>query len=175
MAERLKAHAWKACISERVSGVRIPISPPAVSHPLFMRISIWRGSWCLCFLWKRRQGFGGGEGQTGSDHQDDQGLVADLKAAACRPKSWIPDRSCEAFGKQCRRTQLAGRKVSGSRSHKNPDREPAGIVTTATRSRPQARRWLRAYSLCNRSIAAFSATSSIRFFGSPTATLPCPG
>src|SRR5438874_10349445 len=28
MAERLKAHAWKACIRETVSGVRIPLSPP---------------------------------------------------------------------------------------------------------------------------------------------------
>lgn len=28
MAEWLKAHAWKACVSERVPGVRIPISPP---------------------------------------------------------------------------------------------------------------------------------------------------
>jgi hypothetical protein len=27
MAERLKAHAWKACIRETVSGVRIPFSP----------------------------------------------------------------------------------------------------------------------------------------------------
>jgi hypothetical protein len=28
MAEWLKAHAWKACILERVSRVRIPVSPP---------------------------------------------------------------------------------------------------------------------------------------------------
>ena len=28
MAEWLKAHAWKACIRETVSGVRIPLSPP---------------------------------------------------------------------------------------------------------------------------------------------------
>ena len=28
MAEWLKAHAWKACIRESVSRVRIPISPP---------------------------------------------------------------------------------------------------------------------------------------------------
>src|SRR5438874_8056384 len=31
MAERLKAHAWKACIRETVSGVRIPLSPPLLS------------------------------------------------------------------------------------------------------------------------------------------------
>src|SRR5260370_30267071 len=30
MAERLKAHAWNACISERVSWVRIPLSPNGV-------------------------------------------------------------------------------------------------------------------------------------------------
>src|SRR5262245_21945770 len=29
MAEWLKAHAWKACIRESVSWVRIPLSPPA--------------------------------------------------------------------------------------------------------------------------------------------------
>src|SRR6185312_2630079 len=28
MAERLKAHAWKACIGETLSRVRIPLSPP---------------------------------------------------------------------------------------------------------------------------------------------------
>src|SRR5205814_1177091 len=29
MAEWLKAHAWKACLLERVTWVRIPLSPPA--------------------------------------------------------------------------------------------------------------------------------------------------
>ena len=28
VAEWLKAHAWKACKRETVSGVRIPLSPP---------------------------------------------------------------------------------------------------------------------------------------------------
>ena len=28
MAEWLKAHAWKVCLLERVTGVRIPLSPP---------------------------------------------------------------------------------------------------------------------------------------------------
>jgi hypothetical protein len=28
MAEWLKAHAWKACIGETLSRVRIPLSPP---------------------------------------------------------------------------------------------------------------------------------------------------
>src|ERR1700733_14545217 len=28
MAERLKAHAWKACVRESVPRVRIPVSPP---------------------------------------------------------------------------------------------------------------------------------------------------
>src|SRR5262245_65664417 len=31
MAEWLKAHAWKACIRETVSWVRIPLSPPALN------------------------------------------------------------------------------------------------------------------------------------------------
>ena len=32
MAEWLKAHAWKACILERVSRVRIPVSPPCFQY-----------------------------------------------------------------------------------------------------------------------------------------------
>jgi hypothetical protein len=28
VAERLKAHAWKVCIGESLSRVRIPLSPP---------------------------------------------------------------------------------------------------------------------------------------------------
>src|SRR5438552_575359 len=39
---------------------------------------------------------------------------------------------------------------------------------------PHARRSLKAYSCFICPIAAFSATSSTRFFGSPTAMLPCP-
>ena len=30
MAEWLKAHAWKACIGETLSWVRIPFSPPLI-------------------------------------------------------------------------------------------------------------------------------------------------
>ena len=32
MAERLKAHAWKACVRESVPWVRIPLSPPEKSY-----------------------------------------------------------------------------------------------------------------------------------------------
>jgi hypothetical protein len=32
MAEWLKAHAWKACLLERVTWVRIPLSPPVLKH-----------------------------------------------------------------------------------------------------------------------------------------------
>src|SRR5215211_3981988 len=35
MAEWLKAHAWKACIRETVSWVRIPLPPPPHSRPTF--------------------------------------------------------------------------------------------------------------------------------------------
>ncbi len=28
MSERLKEHAWKACLGATLTGVRIPISPP---------------------------------------------------------------------------------------------------------------------------------------------------
>ena len=34
MAERLKAHAWKACLGETLTWVRIPLSPPALSVAL---------------------------------------------------------------------------------------------------------------------------------------------
>jgi hypothetical protein len=34
MAEWLKAHAWKACIGETLSRVRIPLSPPFIINNL---------------------------------------------------------------------------------------------------------------------------------------------
>ena len=37
MAEWLKAHAWKACIRETVSWVRIPLSPPEFLGRMFRR------------------------------------------------------------------------------------------------------------------------------------------
>ena len=33
--ERLKSHAWKACIGSNLSGVRIPLSPPEHCPDLF--------------------------------------------------------------------------------------------------------------------------------------------
>src|ERR1700689_3881745 len=48
------------------------------------------------------------------------------------------------------------------------------MLDTATIRRLQARRWLKAYCCSTCSTAAFIATSSIRFFESPTAALPCP-
>ncbi len=36
MAERLKAHAWKACVRESVPWVRIPLLPPSCSSPAFV-------------------------------------------------------------------------------------------------------------------------------------------
>src|SRR6516225_6865915 len=32
MAEWLKAHAWKACLGETLTWVRIPLSPPVLKH-----------------------------------------------------------------------------------------------------------------------------------------------
>ena len=40
MAERLKAHAWKACKRETVSRVRIPFSPPLSSLFKFVFLSL---------------------------------------------------------------------------------------------------------------------------------------
>src|SRR5712672_2560500 len=37
MAEWLKAHAWKACIRETVSWVRIPLPPPPTQDSLVLR------------------------------------------------------------------------------------------------------------------------------------------
>src|SRR6476660_2267115 len=39
MAEWLKAHAWKACLLERVTWVRIPLSPPVFSPHKHWRLS----------------------------------------------------------------------------------------------------------------------------------------
>lgn len=42
MAEWLKAHAWKVCIRESVSRVRIPLCPPAIhfKHPELLLASL---------------------------------------------------------------------------------------------------------------------------------------
>src|SRR5215469_4993843 len=47
MAEWLKAHAWKACIRETVSRVRIPVSPPFFQCIIKGR-PICGGEGCLC-------------------------------------------------------------------------------------------------------------------------------
>jgi hypothetical protein len=39
MAEWLKAHAWKACLGETLTRVRIPVSPPPVQ--LFGEVTIY--------------------------------------------------------------------------------------------------------------------------------------
>ena len=36
MAERFKAHAWKACKGETLSWVRIPFSPPLIGQYLLL-------------------------------------------------------------------------------------------------------------------------------------------
>src|SRR5215831_12447065 len=47
MAEWLKAHAWKACIGETLSRVRIPLSPPDFFIFLFSKsLRFVIGSWC---------------------------------------------------------------------------------------------------------------------------------
>ena len=38
VAEWLKAHAWKACIEETLSWVRIPFSPPSINPYISVRI-----------------------------------------------------------------------------------------------------------------------------------------
>ena len=40
MAEWLKAHAWKACIGETLSRVRIPVSPPFLLRLLSMMATL---------------------------------------------------------------------------------------------------------------------------------------
>ena len=44
MAEWLKAHAWKACIGETLSRVRIPLSPPLERFTF----NVWRKLRCAC-------------------------------------------------------------------------------------------------------------------------------
>ena len=39
MAERFKAHAWKACWGESPSGVRIPVPPPYTKKSVHVRIA----------------------------------------------------------------------------------------------------------------------------------------
>src|SRR5262249_30822249 len=60
MAEWLKAHAWKACIRETVSWVRIPLPPPSPQESLILRSNstAQSGQWRRCFrndLWTWRR------------------------------------------------------------------------------------------------------------------------
>src|SRR5690606_13428652 len=50
VAEWFKAHAWKVCIRETVSGVRIPLSPPLSCSEPEMRPR----PWAFFFLSQRR-------------------------------------------------------------------------------------------------------------------------
>ena len=47
--ERLKSHAWKACIGSNLSGVRIPLSPPRIE----MRKRLPSGSLFAFLSWRR--------------------------------------------------------------------------------------------------------------------------
>lgn len=38
MAERLNAHAWKACLRASVTGVRIPLCPPLIQNSPLWRV-----------------------------------------------------------------------------------------------------------------------------------------
>src|SRR5258708_29376156 len=50
MAEWLKAHAWKACLGETLTWVRIPLSPPEFYRLFtFNRLQNQLPSWCLYF------------------------------------------------------------------------------------------------------------------------------
>jgi len=40
MAEWLKAHAWKACLEETLTWVRIPLSPPVLNSLYFNSLQI---------------------------------------------------------------------------------------------------------------------------------------
>ena len=50
--ERLKSHAWKACIGSNLSGVRIPLSPPRIE----MRKRLPSGSLFAFLSWRREGG-----------------------------------------------------------------------------------------------------------------------
>ena len=50
MAEWLKAHASKACIPLRVSGVRIPLSPPDFKHKTDAVVQAGKSAFIRCSL-----------------------------------------------------------------------------------------------------------------------------
>src|SRR3954462_7867164 len=45
MAEWLKAHAWKACLGETLTWVRIPLSPPFLFASINLIFSNWISFW----------------------------------------------------------------------------------------------------------------------------------
>src|SRR6185369_16226338 len=46
MAEWLKEHAWKACLRETVTWVRIPLPPPALARTHSLAVDGW--NWLRC-------------------------------------------------------------------------------------------------------------------------------
>ena len=53
MSEWLKEHAWKACMCESASGVRIPLSPPFKLQS-FINIQLFFKSEILDILWDKK-------------------------------------------------------------------------------------------------------------------------
>src|SRR5713226_3081793 len=82
MAEWLKAHAWKACLGETLTRVRIPLSPPEFyNFPVYFYFQELLSSWCLrncknrhqgveCSVGASRQGQQSASHQKSSDHQE---------------------------------------------------------------------------------------------------------
>ncbi len=149
MAERLKAHAWKACIGETLSRVRIPLSPPEyierrrASYP-----SVFRE---IAALNAGRTGFLFGKRSVGLDFirysrianvEWKHGVEAAGRlrgAQACRgwvaPRSVFPPRARvgnESVGGACeRKTRACERFGSRSRFGKSSKHSGAGRVSYA--------------------------------------------
>src|SRR6266851_2326422 len=103
---RLKAHAWNACRLERVSGVRIPPSPP---HSLAYLPTFWRsdeiGAWGAIHArwWTRRMPTVAADGKNRPKFS-----VGDFGMSICEPADILWGRA--SSGKNARRKQL--RRVS---------------------------------------------------------------
>src|SRR5438132_5325115 len=64
MAEWLKAHAWKACIGETLSRVRIPLSPPLQTQHRYVNVIDFSYSQVYSLMIKRISSGRGSDNET---------------------------------------------------------------------------------------------------------------
>src|SRR5258708_32770306 len=122
VAERLKAHAWKVCIRETVSRVRIPLPPPNAQDASTRSV---RHSSHIVFLWMS-QPAGGADPPSAPARAV---VIRPLPSSRARPLAGagMPETVRLADGSGCRRAQ--GRLAATSQAAAARRAEPTPSLT----------------------------------------------